>query len=103
MIDLNGMTPMLEKLKGTFTIARFTVNMAPMLCVLFIGARMRALQMDPKNGNPQKWAQACMFLCTASLYVQAGLVIITPLCFNCTVERPEGSIMESDVVFTGVP
>ena len=36
-----------------------------MLCVLFLGARMRALQMDPKHGNPQRWAQNCFFLCTS--------------------------------------
>merc|ERR1719399_2097766 len=33
-----------------------------MLCVLFMGARMRALQMDPKHGNPQRWAQNCVFV-----------------------------------------
>ena len=37
-----------------------------MLCVLFLGARMRALQMDPKHGNPQRWAQNCFYLCTYS-------------------------------------
>merc|ERR1719331_1341160 len=34
-----------------------TLGMAPMLCILFLAARMRALQMDPVGGNPQKWAQ----------------------------------------------
>merc|ERR1719247_2859176 len=33
--------------------------MAPMLCALFLAARMRALQMDPVSGNPQRWAQNC--------------------------------------------
>ena len=27
-----------------------TVSFAPMLCILFIGARMRALQLDPVRG-----------------------------------------------------
>ena len=50
-----------------------------MLCVLFLGARMRALQMDPKHGNPQRWAQNCFYLCTYSGFffsfrqVQLGL------------------------------
>merc|ERR1719409_470886 len=43
---------------------------APMLAVLFIGARMRALQMDPVNGVPQKWAQNCFFMCTYALTLQ---------------------------------
>merc|ERR1719265_2705927 len=51
-VELSGPSPFLAKLGGLFTLAKFTVNFAPMLCVLFIGARMRALQMDPKNGNP---------------------------------------------------
>ena len=35
-------------------LAATTVNVAPMLGILFIGARMLALQIDPKHGNPQK-------------------------------------------------
>merc|ERR1719253_846098 len=31
----------------TFQVGENTVQFAPMLCILFIGARMRALQMDP--------------------------------------------------------
>ena len=45
-----GPRPALVKLEGSLQLAGFTVNMAPMLCVLFIGARMRALQIDPLNG-----------------------------------------------------
>merc|ERR1719364_470961 len=48
-----------SKWKATFTLLSNTVSFAPMLAVLFIGARMRALNMDPVNGNPQKWAQTC--------------------------------------------
>jgi hypothetical protein len=44
-----------------------------------------------------------MYMATAALFVQTGLVVIVPLCFNCTVERPEGAIMESDVCFVGIP
>jgi hypothetical protein len=47
-----------------------TLAMAPMLCVLFLGARMRALQMDPVGGNPQRWAQNCFYLCTWALIAQ---------------------------------
>merc|ERR1719321_2379402 len=42
---------------------------APMLAVLFIGARMRALQMDPLNGAPQRWAQTLITI-TVSLVLQ---------------------------------
>lgn len=40
-------------LLGLTKIMAQTVQLAPMLCILFIGARMRALQIDPKNGAPQ--------------------------------------------------
>jgi hypothetical protein len=95
-VELSGPSKLLTKLGGLFTLAKFTVNFAPMLCILFIGARMRALQMDPKNGNPQKWAQNCFFMCTYSVMVQTLLVIIMPFCVEC--ECKVGS-SEGDVVF----
>merc|ERR1719252_256795 len=55
------------------------MNFAPMLAVLFIGARMRALQMDPVNGAPQKWAQNCFFMCTYALLAQTCLCIAIPV------------------------
>merc|ERR1719428_1146572 len=45
------------KFENAMMTATNSMNFAPMLAVLFIGARMRALNMDPVNGNPQKWAQ----------------------------------------------
>merc|ERR1719316_1366551 len=47
-----------------------TMFFAPMMAVLFIGARMRALQMDPINGNPQRWAQNCFYACTYAVMMQ---------------------------------
>jgi hypothetical protein len=46
------------------------MNFAPMLAILFIGARMRALQMDPIHGHPQKWAQNCFYMCTYAVLAQ---------------------------------
>merc|ERR1719409_1096361 len=46
-MDFNGKTDSMVKLEGVFRMAVNTVNFAPMLCILFIGARMRALQIDP--------------------------------------------------------
>merc|ERR1719388_157694 len=50
-----------SKAETALMTATASMNFAPMLAVLFIGARMRALNMDPINGNPQKWAQNCFF------------------------------------------
>merc|ERR1719265_771187 len=95
-VELGGSSPFLVKMQGLFTLAKFTVNFAPMLCILFIGARMRALQMDPKHGNPQKWAQNCFYMCAYSVMIQTLLVIVAPLCVSC--ECKQGS-SEGDVVF----
>merc|ERR1719399_1326321 len=53
-----------KRVEAAMMTATNAMNFAPMLAVLFIGARMRALQMDPVNGNPQKWAQNCFYMCT---------------------------------------
>merc|ERR1719321_789370 len=94
--ELGSHSPFLTKLGGLLTLAKFTVNFAPMLCILFIGARMRALQMDPKHGNPQKWAQNCFYLGAYSVMVQTLLVIVMPLVVSC--ECKQGA-SEGDVVF----
>merc|ERR1719456_197853 len=71
-----------------------TLGMAPMLCVLFLAARMRALQMDPVGGNPQKWAQNCFYTCTYALVAQTVLATIVPLLLNKEVKpaRMEGEV-----------
>merc|ERR1740130_793156 len=56
-----------------------TLGMAPMLCVLFLGARIRALQMDPVDGNPQSWAQNCFYASTYALIFQTILAVSIPL------------------------
>merc|ERR1719160_1487715 len=58
------------KLTGALQGAICTMFFAPMAAVLFIGARMRALQMDPINGAPQRWAQNCFYACTYAIMIQ---------------------------------
>jgi len=76
--QFNSVTSETRKLGGILQLATNTVNFAPMLCILFIGARMRALQLDPKYGNPQAWAQNCFYLCSYSVLVQLILVLAVP-------------------------
>ena len=40
---------------------------------------MRALQIDPVNGNPQKWAQMCFYLCAYAVLVQVVILMSIPL------------------------
>jgi len=96
--DFQGKTPFLTKLEGIFRMAVNTVNFAPMLCILFIGARMRALQIDPVNGNPQRWAQMCFYACAYSVLVQLALVFVIPLLLGGEVKREKGAA-DGDVTF----
>merc|ERR1719463_1010484 len=86
--------PVLEKALDAATQSMF---FAPMLAILFIGARMRALQMDPVNGKPQTWAQNCFFMCTYALLLQTCLCIAIPLVVGGTVKKGE---QEGDMVYT---
>merc|ERR1719482_1243431 len=61
---------------NTFDSARATVMFCPMLSILFVGVRMRALQITEQKGAPQG-----MFLCTYSLMAQVLMVLILP-CFT---------------------
>jgi hypothetical protein len=69
----------MTKFENAMMTATASMNFAPMLAVLFIGARMRALNMDPVNGNPQKWAQNTFFMCTYALLAQTIFSVAVPL------------------------
>jgi hypothetical protein len=78
-------------------IATNAMNFAPMLAVLFIGARMRALQMDPVNGAPQRWAQNCFYMCTYAVAAQVIISIAVTLVLSGTSE-PNPKV-EGDMTF----
>merc|ERR1719443_172958 len=70
---------------------------APMAAVLFIGARMRALQMDPINGAPQKWAQNCFYAITYAILLQCILAVAVPLVMGGSIKK--GDKGEGDVEY----
>merc|ERR1719191_1324696 len=61
-------------------VACSTVTYAPMLCVLFIGTRMRAIQLSQgeteKYKLPQPWVQGAMYWATYAVLTQVILVLI---------------------------
>lgn len=67
------------KFEQILKLASYSVVFAPMLCVLFLLARMRALQIDPLFGAPQLWAQGCFYLTTYAVLLQTILVLIIPM------------------------
>merc|ERR1719159_1769334 len=87
-----------SKLCNTFKLATYTVAFCPMLCVLFIGVRMRALSMG--LDNPQRWAQYCFYMCTGAVWTVTLLVILVPLLFGI---RPKEGQFEGDISFESSP
>lgn len=65
-----------SRVVGVMNAAATTVEFGPMLCILFLSLRMRALQHD---GQPQVWAQNAMYASTCALCVTTLLAIIVPL------------------------
>jgi len=57
--------------------ARHSVKLCPMLAILFVGARMRALQMNLEA--PPSWAQLAFFVCTYAVLTQTICAILTPI------------------------
>lgn len=56
--------------------ARSSVQLAPLLAVLFVAVRMRALQISNNRGAPQGWAQNGMYACTWSVAIQFTMCLL---------------------------
>merc|ERR1719217_476850 len=87
-----------SKLTGALQGAICTMAFCPMVSVLFIGARMRALQMDHIGGSPQKWAQSCFYMVTYAILVQCILAVTVPLVLGGSIKK--GDKGEGDVEYT---
>jgi len=67
------------KLQESLMAAHFGVSFCPLLCMLFLGCRMRALQISGNKGDPQWWAQDFMFVCVLATLVDCLCVSALPL------------------------
>jgi len=74
------------KIVGMMNAAATTVEFAPMLAILFLAARMRALQHD---SQPEKWAQQCMFAATGAMSMTTVLAVGVPLVMGGHMELNE--------------
>merc|ERR1719161_1626205 len=83
-------------LETALLAATAAMNFAPMLSILFLAARLRALQMDPVNGSPQSWAQACFYMCAYAAMFQTIFSVAIPIVMGGTVKK--GST-EGDMVY----
>merc|ERR1719218_166071 len=75
----SGIDWVLDILIPTLDAAKATVQFCPMLAILFVGMRMRALQITSQQGAPQGYAQQAMFLSTYAVMTQVLMVLLMPL------------------------
>merc|ERR1719456_256009 len=94
--------PQLGFLSPILMAAKDTVTFAPMLCVLFVGTRMRALQLSNNEGAPQEWVQGCMKLATAALLIQIIMVVFTGLLTSRPLPSIEPTKVGSDGSMFGI-
>merc|ERR1719460_1990553 len=60
--------------------AKGTIAFCPMLSILFVATRMRAMTLTNWKGAPQGWAQDGMYMATWSVLLQFLMVLLIPLC-----------------------
>jgi len=72
--------PAKRKLQSVFESAEQSLAFAPMLCVMMIGVRLRAIQLRIRD--PQSWAQVAMYVATWTVVIQVFaavmIVCVTP-------------------------
>lgn len=69
----------LEDAKAVVLAADVSVRLCPLVSILFVACRLRALQLTQQQGAPQMWAQQAMFLATFAMMVQMLSCIALPL------------------------
>merc|ERR1719375_2725891 len=70
-----------------------TMFYAPMVCMMFIGFRMRVLQLTKGQGAPQEWVQVAMHSVTYAILANTLLVLIVPIFVGPPLEiEPTGEV-----------
>merc|ERR1719387_2945988 len=69
----------MTKLSQLMDNAKGTINFCPMLAILFVGTRMRALQITNNKGAPQGWVQDGMYMATWAVLIQFIMCLVVPL------------------------
>merc|ERR1719372_558 len=66
-----------------------TINFCPMLAILFVGTRMRALLITNNRGAPQGWVQDGMYMATWAVLIQFLMCLLVGLFTQTNVELDE--------------
>merc|ERR1719506_935617 len=80
--------PGFNTVQNAMEAARATVQFCPMLAILFVGTRMRALQITQQKGAPQGWAQDGMYMATWAVAIQFWMCLAM-MFFSAKIETDE--------------
>merc|ERR1719421_1868788 len=69
-------TPMLTSVEDLLQSMAITCEFCPMLAILFVGVRMRALELTDQKGAPPGWVQDAMFGATFAVLAQLLLCLL---------------------------
>eukprot|EP00929_Paragymnodinium_shiwhaense_P061727 TRINITY_DN30853_c0_g1_i1.p1 TRINITY_DN30853_c0_g1~~TRINITY_DN30853_c0_g1_i1.p1 ORF type:complete len:1022 (-),score=155.48 TRINITY_DN30853_c0_g1_i1:186-3251(-) len=83
--------------RDTILAAHVAVNYTPLLCILFVAARMRALQITKNKGETPGWAQECMYMAVFSTLVEVACCMLMPLFTNAVTSVDSEGHPEYDV------
>merc|ERR1719440_735165 len=85
-LDFQGQSHDSSPLQKALKHASETVFYAPMVCMMFVGFRMRVLQLSKGTGDPQDWVRFSMQAVTYSILANTLLVLLVPLFSASEVE-----------------
>jgi hypothetical protein len=93
--------PTLMLLEQAAKLAAMAVSLAPMLCVLFLGAQLVEDWGGGRDvaGHPRGFVELSMYICTVAVLTQLALAVVAPIVAGAEL-RPVGPNGELDFVTT---
>merc|ERR1719506_651589 len=80
--EMRRVSELMENAKGT-------IQFCPMLAILFVGTRMRALMITNNKGAPQGWVQDGMYMATWAVLIQFLMVLVVGIASGGRVDCDE--------------
>merc|ERR1719198_2938807 len=78
-LDFRGMAYDSSQVQKALKSGSETMFYAPMVCMMFVGFRMRVLQLTKGTGDPQEWVRMSMQAIAYSILANTLLVLLVPL------------------------
>merc|ERR1719359_348144 len=75
VLDFQGVDHQESSLQKALAHAADTMFYAPMVCMMFVGFRMRVLQLTKGQGAPQEWVRMSMQAIAYSILANTLLVL----------------------------